>query len=319
MLRKSRLVYVWRRVKNLQAAKASVNKLLKWPMIGETEDTIQYDAGGAIVGYWEQPQAKLSSLAYGYDYPYSCSLLAFARFDLGINPASTLEAVAPNFEATVAALNDTLKGGAAPIQNETGAAVSFFDEGGNRMMFVRPPNQGQGGQSEDNVRKLSALLRNRGLGGGDGAQKSKKGAIVGLRRLVSNLNRSRKFYRQTLRLKMLSSKNGVAKFDLGSAILTLEQESAVGAGLTRALHNSRRLLGDVAIFHVKDARAKARKLEKAGIRLKRGVEESGVGLVAHFEDPDGHELAIWQPSGVVTGNFPVNFYPVLSRILKERT
>jgi catechol 2,3-dioxygenase-like lactoylglutathione lyase family enzyme len=110
---------------------------------------------------------------------------------------------------------------------------------------------------------------------------------------VSNADKARVFYRDTLGLTLLSEDGFALAFDVGGVMLrvTLVQE---------VRPQPYTVLG----WQVKDAAATARNLARAGVSLERypGVEQDEDGIwsapggarIAWFKDPDGNVLSIAQ-------------------------
>jgi catechol 2,3-dioxygenase-like lactoylglutathione lyase family enzyme len=112
-------------------------------------------------------------------------------------------------------------------------------------------------------------------------------AFVGVRQA----GRARAFYRDTLGLQLVSEDNFALVFDVNGTILRV----SLVPELTPAKFT---VLG----WHVKDAAATARELQKAGVALERfpGMDQDELGIwtapggarVAWFKDPDGNILSI---------------------------
>jgi hypothetical protein len=106
-----------------------------------------------------------------------------------------------------------------------------------------------------------------------------------------------------------------ATFDVGPLILTIRQESEVG--LVTAIQR-RSAFRDSLIFLVEDVAREARSLQAQGIDFPRGIEcSTTAGQMGFFSDPDGHRLILWQPPDSPTSDMPVNYFPVLERILAD--
>lgn len=296
MLRDSRVAMIWRRVSDLKRVKASSKKLLALRKVGEDAYSVLYDAGGTLLGFWVQDEAALRA-------DDSCSALNFSKYVLISNPASEVMLVSPKFQDSVARLNNAFKVSAAPLKTERGDTLRFFDDDGNLSSFHRPSKATLAADKAG--LKLRTLVNNRAESTG----------VIGQKFLVTNLTTSQQFYKNVLGLRALRTAKGEAIFDAGAITLTLENEPSIG--LVRSLNKTGRLLGDWTVFHVNDIEAEMRDLKKRGVAFPRGVEESGIGRMAYFQDPDGHSLVIWQPSGTTTKLQPINFYSPLNRILSE--
>ena len=126
------------------------------------------------------------------------------------------------------------------------------------------------------------------------------------------MKKSQAFYGKVLGLRTLQRSKSEVKFDTRSVILSIRPEPAVN--LLRSLSEAGRLNGDWIAFHVKDIRAASEALAKEGVKFPRGIEESAHGLVAYFNDPDGHSLSLWQPPSQPAA---INYFPQMDRILGQ--
>jgi hypothetical protein len=80
----------------------------------------------------------------------------------------------------------------------------------------------------------------------------------------------------------------------------------------------RNLLRDQLIFHTPDIQAETLNLTNLGVQFPLGIETSiSSGQVAYFNDPDGHNLWLWQPPQQFDPQMPIDYFPVLQRILQE--
>ena len=101
---------------------------------------------------------------------------------------------------------------------------------------------------------------------------------------VTDLERSTRFYRETLGLRQIGS-GAWPEFQLGQVSLYLIDPSNMGGEFT-APHSAHIALrvGDVA-----QARAE---LEEAGVQFEGEVLDTGVCHMAFFQDPDGNALML---------------------------
>ncbi len=101
---------------------------------------------------------------------------------------------------------------------------------------------------------------------------------------VTDLERSTRFYRETLGLRQIGS-GAWPEFQLGQVSLYLIDPSNTGGEFT-APHSAHIALrvGDVA-----QARAE---LEEAGVEFEGEVLDTGVCHMAFFQDPDGNALML---------------------------
>lgn len=294
------LVMVWRRVSDLRRTNRLAKSAIEWPRVGGNEYADVYDAGGVLVGYWVQDEQAIAAGG-------SCSNLNFVNFQLAVNPATEFLLAPAQMEESVERLNRVAKFSAGPVTTPTGSTLSFVDEDGNYTSFTRPAGEALKGRAGARLKALTAR------GGGAGAESAEpdiSNRFLGYSLTVSNLKESQKFYKDVLGLKQLKSGRSEATFDVGTAILTLKQETTLG--LLRSLNRSGRLLGDWFMFHVRDVRTAVREFKRRGVKFPKGIEESPHGLGAYFNDPDGHSLSLWQPP-----NEPaqIDYFPQLNRIL----
>jgi catechol 2,3-dioxygenase-like lactoylglutathione lyase family enzyme len=289
-----------------------VAKTMGWPLIGEDpEDLVLCDAGNAVVGFgFKQSQANLDS-------KQCCSGRFLGDVNIAANPASELELIASDFNEGIkkaAAMHD-----AAPaevegnvLEGKEGRRLSFYDIHGNLTTFSEPTKKAFSG---DDGSKLRSLLKNRGFGTAGRRKPDNPAPIIGITLLVNNLQRSIKFYRDTLGLKALRTTDREVRFDAGPMIITVRVEQHIG--MVRFLRK-RELLRDQIMFYVPDLKAETENLTSKGVHFPNGIEGSiSAGQVAYFADPDGHNLWLWQPPEKLTPEMRINFYPTLERILKE--
>ena len=113
---------------------------------------------------------------------------------------------------------------------------------------------------------------------------------------VSDADKARAFYRDTLGLSLVSEDGFALAFDVGGIMLRVTP-----------VHEVRPQPHTVLGWQVKDATATARALAKAGVQLERyphvQQDEDGVwtapggAKIAWFKDPDGNVLSIAQLQG----------------------
>jgi catechol 2,3-dioxygenase-like lactoylglutathione lyase family enzyme len=107
----------------------------------------------------------------------------------------------------------------------------------------------------------------------------------------AELARARSFYRDTLRLRLVSEHAFALTFDVKGTLLRVSRVREV----TKAEYT---VLG----FEVEDVAATAKALQRAGVELQRypGMPQDDLGIwtapdgteVAWFKDPDGNTLSI---------------------------
>ena len=101
---------------------------------------------------------------------------------------------------------------------------------------------------------------------------------------VSDAERARQFYQETLELKPSSSAMSGAwvEYDLGTA--------TIGVGCHPAWQPSRE--GTTVAFEVDDFDATFAKLKERGVQFDMEKTETPVCWMAQFRDPDGNKLVI---------------------------
>ena len=108
---------------------------------------------------------------------------------------------------------------------------------------------------------------------------------------VSNLDRARTFYRDTLGLELVNESTGVMVFRTGSTQLSVYESKFAGSNLANAVTWA--MFGDLREV-VSELGAKGVKFEHyedlPGLTLRGDVHEAGAALLAWFKDPDGNIL-----------------------------
>jgi predicted enzyme related to lactoylglutathione lyase len=101
---------------------------------------------------------------------------------------------------------------------------------------------------------------------------------------VSDAERARKFYQETLELKPARNQMGGAwvEYDLG--------ETTIGVGCHPAWQPSRD--GTTVAFEVDDIDATIEKLKSRGVAFDIPKTETPVCWMAQFRDPDGNKLVV---------------------------
>ncbi|WP_158566390.1 VOC family protein [Micromonospora craterilacus] len=275
-----RVVMLFRRVDDLAATRQFVGELSNWPAIkvgpaGEDRNVVMYDAGGAVVGLATMAQQLSSN---------TCTVVEFVPTALVINPASVLALSADS---------------ANSARGATVSGADLVDDTGNHFAIVEP------GADKDPAlaakrEKIRSAARRAGV----------RSPLTEIRLKVADLKRSQVYYTELLGLRLLASTERTAHFDVGSLILTLETEA--NPGEVRRLSEAGRLVHDLLVFHVEALDDTMTALMERGVGFPRGVEKSDTGRIAYFDDPDGHVLCLWTPTGRAT-NF--DFYPQIQRLL----
>jgi predicted enzyme related to lactoylglutathione lyase len=101
---------------------------------------------------------------------------------------------------------------------------------------------------------------------------------------VTDKERARKFYQETLELKPTSSgmEGAWVEYDLGTA--------TIGVGCHPAWQPSRD--GTTVAFEVDDIDATIAKLKERGVAFDMAKTETPVCWMAQFRDPDGNKLVV---------------------------
>ena len=101
---------------------------------------------------------------------------------------------------------------------------------------------------------------------------------------VSDSERARKFYQETLELKPATSAMGGAwvEYELGA--------TTIGVGCHPAWQPSRD--GTTVAFEVEDIDATISRLKERGVTLDLDKTETPVCWMAQFRDPDGNKLVV---------------------------
>jgi predicted enzyme related to lactoylglutathione lyase len=101
---------------------------------------------------------------------------------------------------------------------------------------------------------------------------------------VSDAERARKFYQETLELKPATNAMGGAwvEYELGAM--------TIGVGCHPAWQPSRE--GTTVAFEVDDIEAAISKLKERGVEFEMDKTETPVCWMAQFRDPDGNKLLV---------------------------
>jgi catechol 2,3-dioxygenase-like lactoylglutathione lyase family enzyme len=102
---------------------------------------------------------------------------------------------------------------------------------------------------------------------------------------VTDIERSTRFYEETLGLRKTPGSGAWPEFDTGNVSLYLIDPTNIGQQFT-APHSSHIAL---RVPDVHDARAK---LEAAGVEFEGEIFDTGVCHMAFFRDPDGNALML---------------------------
>lgn len=344
-LKKAPAVMAWRRVSDVKEADKFAAKVAGFPKVGSNKYANIYDGGTALVGYWVQDRlAEVVAAEHGKANAgklskadleallSNCCDRNFDRLALVSNPANQLVVSSGDFQGAVNRLGRTFKVSPSVAKSPTGDTVSFVDQDGNFSGLFRPG----GGLAPRVGTKFRTLLRqDLSTRGGAKAKAAKsRGRLVSYELLVSDVSVARSFYKDTLGLKLLSGNRSELQFDLGSIVLTIKIEPALG--LVHSLQRGKRLEGDWLMFHVPDIEASVKGLKRRGVDFPGGIEDSSHGRGALFQDPDGHVLNVWEPPPTAKGegkepkvkgggrggrgvkhSKDINYFPALNRILER--
>ena len=283
------------------------------PTMGEDPaDLVLTDAGNAMIGFgFKQSEANLVDKQC-----CSRSFLDDVNVEV-VNPATQIELVAPNFAHYTERAGDALKIdavdlSAAVVTSRVGPRLSVYDDDGNLTTFISAVAPRKPTRVDHKFLDLLAR-RDIALGGNDAEAKSP--VATGFTMTVSNMVRTNRFYREILGLTTLSAGQRTRRFDAGPIIITVQAEPHIG--MVKSMRG-RNLLRDQLIFYTPDIQAEVDNLQGLGVVFPLGIEESiSAGAVAYFQDPDGHNLWLWQPPDPATPGLRINYFPTLDRILAE--
>lgn len=289
-----------------------------WPVIGvDPRDIVLVDAGSAIVGFGFQ----ILNLRLAVEQGTAC--VPEQEFE---QPVPTEPTTASTFEYASLSLDADARKAAEHLSVDTALAtrakqpgtngrqrLQWTDVNGNPNSFVQFDEKGLTGKRGGYYRQL---LERRGFQLGKGARFDNPAPLVGVTLLVSDLDRSRKFYEGALGLTVVDADRDDVTLDAGNIVLRLRPESSLG--LVNKYRQSR-MLKDQFSFYTPDIEAEAANLASRGIVFQRGIDRSiSAGALARFLDPDGYSLWLWQPQPQYVEGMPIDYTPVVGRILKEQ-
>jgi catechol 2,3-dioxygenase-like lactoylglutathione lyase family enzyme len=293
------------------------------PVVGEDPgDLLVTDGGNAMIGFGFRvtPEDALNCKC--------CSRRFLGEVPVDENPASEMVLVPHSLDVAARRIADTTGRPLAEFTRlittarENQRQMSLFDVNGNLTTFTRPTNAVITGAFGD---RLRGLLRRRGLD----IERRRSGRrrrealdlhpdtptfVVGFTLVVSDMAASERFYREVLGLPVLRRDRKVS-FDAGPLILRIQAERYLGQVKRQS---ERGLLKDQLIFYVREIKKEVDFLTRSGVKFPEGIEGSvSAGFVAYFADPDGHNLWLWEPPTAFRSDMPINYFPVLERILLE--
>jgi catechol 2,3-dioxygenase-like lactoylglutathione lyase family enzyme len=282
---------------------------INWPVIGtDPRDLHMVDAGNAIVGFGFQIVSVL-------DISQTGSCAADPAFTAAVSTEPTL---ASSLEIASESIPTDARRAAAHLQMDAAAVSATATEGtdatrlhwtdvnGNLFTYAQFNESAlQGSRGTHYKQILARSAKKRPVGN----------PLVGVTLLVSSLKASRDFYEGQLGMTVVDQSHNDVTLDAGHIVLRLRPEPA--AGMIRR-YTLTATLRDQISFYTPDVRAETDHLVKHGILFSSGIQwsVSGGGL-AKFQDPDGYGLWLWQPQPRHLPDMPINYVPVISRILKE--
>jgi predicted enzyme related to lactoylglutathione lyase len=318
MLTKPVAICVNRGGQSLDTARM-VAEAVGWPVIGvDPRDLLLVDAGNAIIGLGFQ---IVSTQAIS-----DPSISGDCAGDPAFTIASTTEpTIASSFEFASASIDEDAEKPARHLQlpaatltrNKhvgTGSQrLHWTDVNGNLFTFAQFDEEGLKGKRGAYYRKL---LERRGFELGKRNRLDNTLPLVGVTLLVSDLDRSRSFYEGQMGLKVVDADRDDVSLDAGNIILRLRPETATG--MVRR-YRMTMALRDQFSFYTPDIRAEIDHLNGQGVSFPRGIEWSvSGGALAKMQDPDGYNLWLWQPQPRFVEGMPIDYTPVVGRILKEQ-
>jgi catechol 2,3-dioxygenase-like lactoylglutathione lyase family enzyme len=311
MLGKPMAVMVNRGVATAETARAAA-AAIGLPIVGEDPgDLLVTDGGNALIG-----------MGHPATVEHALSKDCGSRY--AANPAPTEDNTVSELVFVPHSLDDAAQRVAdatgRPLHEVTPLIVkarqdqpqlSVFDMNGNLTTFTRPTNAVISGPFGDH---LHGLLKRRGFDTELEPHPYTPTSIVGFTLIVSDIAVSERFYREVLGLSVLRRDDKIS-FDAGPIILRIQPEKFPGQVQQQ---REQKLLKDQLIFYVREIKKEVDFLTGRGVEFPGGIEAStAAGFVAYFRDPDGHNLWLWEPPTQYTPDMPINYFPVLERILRE--
>lgn len=320
------VVMLWRQVGDLHTANSNNQRILGLNLIGQDEYSLIFDSG-ALLGLWVKDDAAMRANE-------ACSALNYTQVVPRIsNPASELILVTPQLARARRAAS--LVGGinVLPLDGRGGRESLQFEDPSGNATFVVESNRSwletPEGQAINTVlsRRSNNPLRRPVFGNllrwvrsnnplrRVRDEEDSKATLAAYRITVTSLNRSRQFYTQTLGFPVIAAEAASLQLDGGELAISLKEEEF--PGMVEGLRRAGQLASDWLVLLTKNIDDAVEQLGDKGVVFPEGTESSGIGRVAYFEDPDGHSLSLWEPSGAPTELHPINFYPSLKRIYRE--
>jgi catechol 2,3-dioxygenase-like lactoylglutathione lyase family enzyme len=313
MLGRPMAVMVNRGVATAESGRAAA-ATLGLPVVGEDPgDLLVTDGGNALIGMGH-PATEEHALSKDCGSRYAANPAPVEQ-----NPVSELIVVPHSLDDAARRIADWT---GRPLNEitplittarEDQPQLSVFDVNGNLTSFTRPTDAVISGPFGD---RLRGLLRRRGYDTEIDPHPDTPTSVVGFTLIVSDMAASERFYREVLGLSVLRRDDKIS-FDAGPIILRIQPEKFTGQVQQQ---REQKLLKDQLIFYVREIRREVEFLTSRGVEFPGGIEASvAAGFVAYFRDPDGHNLWLWEPPSAFTPDMPINYFPVLERILREHS
>jgi extradiol dioxygenase family protein len=272
------VVYIFVYVKDLAISREFYGDRLGLSVLEEDASCVKFDAGGVILALNRADDYNMVLTADRDD----TSITIFHSDSAG-KLRATLENRGVEF--------------AGPIERlETGETAAFYDPDGHCYALYQPSDMVMTSPIANKLRTIvdgpPADISTGGTLAGGGLGGSK---IMYLLLFVSDEDKTRKFYTETLQLPILEETPGVVKYDAGGFILTTHLiDNKDGVRATR--EDLRRAKNISTVFYVENARSSYDKLASLGVPFASRPSQSFIGITARFQDPDGHTFYLYQPS-----------------------
>ncbi len=288
MHKELRGIYIFVYVRDMSVSCKFYRDILGLRVIEEDEACVKFDAGEVIL-----------ALNRAADHGMA---LANRPDDTSINVFHTY-----GVEALRAALEKRGLEFSGPTQSmDIGQAAAFYDPDGHCYSLYQPSDMAMKWPSAQKIRTVlhsqpvgvrgNEKIRNadQERAPGEGLSETK---LIYLFLFISDVDKSRKFYAETLGLPILEEAPyaGVVKYDAGGLILAthlIDSEEGVRAKRDDLL----RPKSIACVFYVKNARECYQTLADKDLRFSAHPKESIIGVTVPFQDPDGHMFYLYEPS-----------------------
>lgn len=284
-------VYLFLYVRDLETTRRFYEDTLGLPVLELEERAVKYDAGEIIL-------ALNIAEEYSIPPPGEKDLTQLVVFHV------------EDLEDKRRALEDKGVSFVGPTDRyEIGATATFFDPDGHCLLLYEPSEESLTWPSGDKIREiLAARSRDRTIlrdlsrhrrespAASQGAPVLKDDKILYIFNYITDVQRSREFYRDRLGFEVLEEDQGVGvvKYDAGGIVLSTHLvETQSNASRTEHMKVAR---SSALVLYTPDLRSTYRRYEEAGVTFDTGISEGEIGLIAGFHDPDGHRFYLYQPS-----------------------